>query len=189
MSPARSKRQAPMPHQRRPRRHRARRSPSRPGSCIVTALLVWLLRPGPAGVPATGGSMNRQPRSSWLVGVAIGVAGLATWWILVRSGRRTRAQREGRPPDHARRRARRDASSAASSGPAGCCATTCAPDPAAGDHRRPPPSPVRRPRPTGPRRPPRRGRGDHHRRRDPTTTATADHDRRDASSTTTTASP
>src|SRR3954452_8856246 len=57
---------------------------------VVTALLVWLLRPGPAGVPATGGLMNRQPRASWLVRATIGVAGLATWWILVRSSPRTR---------------------------------------------------------------------------------------------------
>ena len=53
-------------------------------------LLVWLVRPGPAGVPATGGLMNRQPRASWLIGIGIGVAGLATWWILTRSKPKTR---------------------------------------------------------------------------------------------------
>jgi hypothetical protein len=52
----------------------------------ATALLVWLLRPGPAGVPATGGVMNRQPRVSWLIVGALAAGGLASWWVLRRGG-------------------------------------------------------------------------------------------------------
>jgi hypothetical protein len=63
----------------------------------VTALLVWLMRPGPSGVPATGGLMNRQPRSSWLVGSALVLAGAATWWILAGSRRARRHARVALP--------------------------------------------------------------------------------------------
>jgi hypothetical protein len=91
MSPARSKRQSALPHK-RDRADILRAVGVAAGIVLVTALLVWLLRPGPPGVPATGGLMNRQPRASWLVGLAIGVAGVATWWILTRSSRRTRAR-------------------------------------------------------------------------------------------------
>ena len=42
---------------------------------LATALLIWLLRPGPAGIPATGGVMNRQPRASWLIVGALAVGG------------------------------------------------------------------------------------------------------------------
>ena len=72
MSPARSKRQ-PVPH----RRSRAdivkavavggRRSSSPPRCSSGCS------GPGPPGIPATGGLMNRQPRASWLVGLALGV--------------------------------------------------------------------------------------------------------------------
>jgi hypothetical protein len=89
VSPARSKRQAALPHK-RDRADIVRAVAVAAAIVIVTALLVWLLRPGPPGVPATGGLMNRQPRVSWLVGTAIGVAAIATWWILTRSSRRTR---------------------------------------------------------------------------------------------------
>jgi hypothetical protein len=89
MSPARSKRQ-PVPH-RHSRDDIVRAVAVSAGIVIVTALLVWLMRPGPSGIPATGGLMNRQPRSSWLVGVALGAAGLGTWLIL-RGSRRTRAR-------------------------------------------------------------------------------------------------
>ena len=89
MSPARSKRQAALPHK-RDRADIVKAVAVAAAIVLVTALLVWLLRPGPPGVPATGGLMNRQPRASWLVGLAIGVAGIATWWILTRSSRRTR---------------------------------------------------------------------------------------------------
>ena len=89
MSPARSKRQ-PVPH-RHSRSDIVRAVAVGAGIVIVTALLVWLMRPGPSGIPATGGLMNRQPRSSWLVGTALGVAGLGTWLIL-RGSRRTRSR-------------------------------------------------------------------------------------------------
>jgi len=91
MSPARSKRQAALPHK-RDRADILRAVAVSAAIVLVTALLVWLLRPGPPGVPATGGLMNRQPRASWLVGMAIGIAAGATWWILMRSSRRTRAR-------------------------------------------------------------------------------------------------
>jgi hypothetical protein len=89
MSPARSKRQ-PVPH-RRTRADIVKAVALGAGIVVATALLVWLLRPGPAGIPATGGLMNRQPRASWLVGAAIGVIGLGIWLIL-RGSRRTRSR-------------------------------------------------------------------------------------------------
>src|SRR5262245_28622329 len=52
------------------------------GIVIVTAILVWALRPGPAGIPATGGIMNRQPRASWLIFAAIAAGSIATFVIL-----------------------------------------------------------------------------------------------------------
>ena len=67
MSPARSKRQ-PVPH-RHSRADIVKAVAVGGGIVVATALLVWLLRPGPPGIPATGGIMNRQPRASWLVGV------------------------------------------------------------------------------------------------------------------------
>jgi hypothetical protein len=90
MSPARSKRQA-APQKRR-REDIIRAVAVAAGIVIVTAILVWLLRPGPPGIPATGGLMNRQPRVSWLIGLALGITAFATWWVLKRSGRRTRAR-------------------------------------------------------------------------------------------------
>ncbi len=81
MSPARSKRQAPIPH-RRSRADIVKAVSVAAGIVLGTALFVWLMRPGPAGIPATGGLINRQPRSSWLVVIAIAVAGLATWFTL-----------------------------------------------------------------------------------------------------------
>jgi amino acid transporter len=59
------------------------------GIVAVTALLVWMMRPGPAGVPATGGIMNRQPRASWLIFGAIAVGMIACYAIL-RGSPRTR---------------------------------------------------------------------------------------------------
>lgn len=52
------------------------------GIVVVTALLVWAMRPARAGIPGTGGLFTRQPRVClWLllVGVAL-FAGL--WWAL-----------------------------------------------------------------------------------------------------------
>jgi len=89
MSPARSKRQ-PVPH-RHSRADIVKAVAVGAAIVAVTAILVWLLRPGPPGIPATGGIMNRQPRSSWLVFGVIALAGIATWFIL-RGSRRTRAR-------------------------------------------------------------------------------------------------
>ncbi|MGO9872584.1 MAG: hypothetical protein ACLPVY_02195 [Acidimicrobiia bacterium] len=89
MSPARSKRQV-VPH-RRARAEIVKAVGVGVGIVAVTALLVWLMRPGPAGIPATGGLMNRQPRASWLVGTGIGILAIATWFIL-RGSRRTRSR-------------------------------------------------------------------------------------------------
>jgi hypothetical protein len=89
MSPARSKRQ-PVPH-RHSRSDIVKAVAVGAGIVAATSLLVWLLRPGPAGIPATGGIMNRQPRASWLVFVALVLAASAAWFILFR-GRRTRAR-------------------------------------------------------------------------------------------------
>ena len=81
MSPARSKR-TPIPH-RRSRAEIVQAVGVAAGIVLATALLVWLMRPGPSSSPiATGGLMNRQPRASWLVGGALGIALLAAWWIL-----------------------------------------------------------------------------------------------------------
>jgi hypothetical protein len=87
MSPARSKRQ-PVPH-RRSRADIVSAVAVGAAIVIVTAILVWLLRPGPPGIPATGGLMNRQPRASWLIALGLGAAGVATWFIL-RGSPRTR---------------------------------------------------------------------------------------------------
>ena len=99
MSPARSKRQV-VPH-RRGRAEIVKAVGVGVGIVAVTALLVWLMRPGPAGIPATGGLMNRQPRASWLVGSGVVVAAIATWFVL-RGSRQTRSPRQGLAPDRAR---------------------------------------------------------------------------------------
>jgi hypothetical protein len=85
MSPARSKRQ-PIPH-RRSRADIVKAVGVAAGVVAATALVIWLLRPGPSGTAGTGGLMNRQPRASWLVGGGIGVAALASWFIV--RGRRS----------------------------------------------------------------------------------------------------
>ena len=87
MSPARSRR-TPVPH-RRSRADLLEAVGAAVGIVAITALLIWLTRPGPAGTVGTGGMMSRQPRSSWLVGIALGLAAGATWWIL-RVSRRAR---------------------------------------------------------------------------------------------------
>jgi hypothetical protein len=55
----------------------------------VTGVIVWLLRPGPPGIPATGGIMNRQPRASWLIVGAI-AAGTISCWVILRGHGRAR---------------------------------------------------------------------------------------------------
>jgi hypothetical protein len=87
MSPARSRR-TPVPH-RRSRREIRLAVGVAAGIVLGTALLIWLLRPGPAGTVATGGLMNRQPRASALVIGALVVGTIAAWWIL-RVSRRAR---------------------------------------------------------------------------------------------------
>jgi hypothetical protein len=59
------------------------------GVVLGTALLVWLLRPGPPGSFGTGGLAARQPRAALLVALTIAAVGLTVWWIL----RRRRAGR------------------------------------------------------------------------------------------------
>jgi hypothetical protein len=54
---------------------------------VVTAVIVWLMRPGPPGIPGTGGIMNRQPRASWLIVGAIVVGTIACWMIMRGHGR------------------------------------------------------------------------------------------------------
>jgi hypothetical protein len=54
---------------------------------LGTALMVWLLRPGTAGVEGTGGLASRQPRAAWLVGLTL-VATLAFGWYVLRNQRR-----------------------------------------------------------------------------------------------------
>jgi hypothetical protein len=95
MSPARSKRQ-PIPH-RRSRSEIGKAVAVAAGSVVVTAIVIWLMRPGAAGTVGTGGMINRQPRVSWLVGVALGVGGLATWFIL-RFSRRARGHEKTAVP-------------------------------------------------------------------------------------------
>lgn len=81
MSPARSRRR-PVPN-RRSRDDVIKAAGAAVGIVVGTALLVWLMRPGPNGQPlGTGGLVNRQPRMSWLIVIALGVAAFAAWWIL-----------------------------------------------------------------------------------------------------------
>jgi len=87
MSPARSRR-TPIPR-RRSRAEIVQAVGVGAGIVIVTAILVWLLRPGPAGTVATGGLMSRQPRSSAVVIGALVLAAATAWWVL-RVSRRAR---------------------------------------------------------------------------------------------------
>ena len=89
MSPARSRRR-PIPH-RRSRAEIVRAGGVGVAIVVVTAVLIWLLRPGPAGTVATGGLMNRQPRTSGLVIGTLILAAIATWYIL-RVSRRARGR-------------------------------------------------------------------------------------------------
>lgn len=87
MSPAKSTRRQPLPH-RRSRADIMKAAGAGAAIVLATSLLIWLLRPGPVGIPATGGVMNRQPRASWLIVGALAVGGLAAWFVLRRGGRR-----------------------------------------------------------------------------------------------------
>jgi magnesium-transporting ATPase (P-type) len=56
------------------------------GIVLVTAFLIWALRPATPGVPGTGGIMTRQSRFwLWLV-LSVGVMAWAIWWV--RNGNR-----------------------------------------------------------------------------------------------------
>jgi hypothetical protein len=80
-----------------PSRARARRAPAHRGhsrreiatavfgaSAVVlgTVLLIWLMRPGNAVTPGSGGLIHRQPRVSWLVFLAIVALITAIVWIM-----------------------------------------------------------------------------------------------------------
>ncbi|MCU1427930.1 MAG: hypothetical protein JWL83_1930 [Actinomycetia bacterium] len=56
----------------------------------VTALLVWMLRPGTPFVAGTGGIAHRQPRVTWLV--VLSLAALAAVVAYARSARRWRGR-------------------------------------------------------------------------------------------------
>ena len=92
MSPARSRRRQPLPH-RRNRGDILKAVGIAAAIVFVTALLIWLLRPGPAGIPGTGGVMNRQPRASWLIVGALVAGGLVAWFVLRRGSRARRRAR------------------------------------------------------------------------------------------------
>jgi len=89
MSPARSRRRQPLPH-RRNRADIVKAVGVAAAIVLLTALLIWLLRPGPAGIPGTGGVMNRQPRASWLIVGALVAGGLVAWFVLRRGSRARR---------------------------------------------------------------------------------------------------
>jgi hypothetical protein len=61
------------------------------GIVIATALMIWLLRPGPSSRfdGGGGGLFNRQPRASWLVGLTIASAAIFAWWVLTQRHRRS----------------------------------------------------------------------------------------------------
>jgi len=80
MSPARSRR-TPVPH-RRSRADIAQAVGVGAAIVLLTAVLIWLMRPGSAGTLGTGGLVNRQPRAGGLVLVTILVAVAVTWWVL-----------------------------------------------------------------------------------------------------------
>ncbi|HET9730087.1 MAG TPA: hypothetical protein VFR41_11730 [Acidimicrobiia bacterium] len=52
------------------------------GITLGTALIVWLMRPGPAGGLGGGGLVNRQPRATWLILLSIAVGAGLVWWVL-----------------------------------------------------------------------------------------------------------
>jgi hypothetical protein len=82
MSPTRTRRKVA------PRRHTRRELLTAIGGAVavvlVTALLIWLMRPGTSGVEGTGGLASRQPRAAWLVALTLGAVVAFTWWALRR---------------------------------------------------------------------------------------------------------
>jgi hypothetical protein len=84
MSPSRTRRPV---HRRRTRRELGQAIGGAVAVVLGTALIVWLLRPGTAGVEGTGGLASRQPRASWLVALTL-AAGIAFCWYVWRHPRR-----------------------------------------------------------------------------------------------------
>ena len=84
MSPSRTRRPV---HRHRSRRELWQAIGGAVAVVLGTALLVWLLRPGTAGVEGTGGLASRQPRASWLVALTL-AAGIAFCWYVWRHPRR-----------------------------------------------------------------------------------------------------
>ncbi|MGQ0824718.1 MAG: hypothetical protein ACT4OX_06795 [Actinomycetota bacterium] len=54
---------------------------------VVSAALVWLLRPGAAGTQGSGGLANRQPRAAWLVVLVLAALVWLVPWALRRQRR------------------------------------------------------------------------------------------------------
>ena len=52
------------------------------GIVLATVALIWLMRPGPPGVPGSGGLFNRQPRVTWLFLLSLGIGVAGTFWVL-----------------------------------------------------------------------------------------------------------
>jgi hypothetical protein len=92
MSPSSSRRRQPLP-QHRNRGELVKAVLVSAAIVAATAVVVWLLRPGPPGVAATGGVMNRQPRASWLVVGTLAAGGAAAYWVLHRKNRNKRRTR------------------------------------------------------------------------------------------------
>jgi hypothetical protein len=88
MSPSRTRRPV---HRHRSRRELFTAIGGAVGVVVVTAIMVWLLRPGPSGTQGTGGLGNRQPRATWLVVITV-VALLAFAWWAFRQQRRWRGR-------------------------------------------------------------------------------------------------
>jgi hypothetical protein len=81
MSPSRAQaRRAPV-HRGHSRREIAAAVFGAAAVVIGTSLLIWLMRPGNAATPGSGGLIHRQPRVSWLVFLAIVVVIIAIVWI------------------------------------------------------------------------------------------------------------
>jgi heme/copper-type cytochrome/quinol oxidase subunit 4 len=57
------------------------------GIVLATALLIWLMRPGTAGVAGTGGLFNRQPRITILVVLTLAAIGGVVWYVFTRRRR------------------------------------------------------------------------------------------------------
>jgi hypothetical protein len=86
MSPSRTRRRAVPKH--RDRREVTTAVVTAAAVVLGTAVMIWLLRPGPPGTEGTGGIANRQPRAAWLVALTIAALLAFGWWALSRPRRR-----------------------------------------------------------------------------------------------------